>query len=1399
MSIKTGTLLFNLFSFKSSVLTLAFVVSLSSAHAQRLMDDFSPMIKGLPIVRNMAEGEDGKVYVAGNFSLVGDQRMGSIARLNADGTPDETFNYNGPKLGGAYVSDIVVSNDSILFVVVTDGLLVLKKDGTLDPDFKKDERISSIFGATFLNEKYLVTARMSDYPASYSLLLLNRDGSIDETYEPVEMDVSNIWARFHFTSDGDILIIGGITQFNGEEVGNVIRLNSDLSVDETFSPAHVSPEYYQIRDLTIQPDDKIILTGNFTSYADIDTPGGIIRLNSDGTVDNEFILGPLGNIINRGAHYASVLSDGKIVVAGLNYSDYLKYVIVKLNTDGSIDSQLPPNLIRHYDLDDLRMFVNADVEIFVAGDFIYYDSETLAGFAAFDVSGNRLPINPKIGRVPFIKNTAIQSDGKILIVGDFYEINGLEASQIARLNPDGTLDNTFTPDMALWNRQKARVSSVALQSDRKIVVGGYFTRLGLANYSSNLIRLGEDGVLDLTFDPIVSPRFVDQGVTEILIEPNDDIVIGGSFGFVGSTEVLHFAKIDAAGAVVNNFNGDNIVPLYSWVNSIVKSSEGDYIVAGTGYNPSVGFIYTFDETGSYTGSFGDFIDLTYLDIKDASITDSKLVFGGTYRGGGSANQAIPLYIVNLDGSDLDDLSINATDENDFASYSSLIEVGKGELIIGGYFEKINGYRQSGLNRVKLNGFIDQQFDFNVDGSVSFLMKEDEETLLVFGQFDKINEKDYLGGARLKFNNDIPIILSSISSFSTPEDMPMVVQLSDFDIVDADDIFPADFSLLIENGENYTVSGNLITPSTNFFGSLAVIVKVSDGKDESEPYELSIEVTPVNDKPVISGFVNIPGVAEGETFSLSLDNFTVTDPDNTFPDDFTLTLEPGTNYTLDGLTVIPNADFNGKLIVKARVNDGELSSDVFEAEITVVSTNEAPVISAFGGTLSTPEETVLVIELSDFSVQDPDNTFPEDFTLSIESGDNYTVAGATITPATAFNGTLTVPLKVNDGEADSPIFELSVEVTPVNDVPVILSYEGILTGNEDTPLAFSLGGFSVSDPDNTFPTDFSFTLEAGDNYTVDGVSILPAANYFGSLSVLATVSDGAASSAPYVIAVTINPVNDNAVITGYSGSTTTPEETALTIDMASLAVTDPDNSFPADFTLEIFESTTYTISGAQIIPINDFNGTMTVPVRVSTIENNSEHFNLTIEVTPVNDVPVIEGYSGELEMDENTSLEFNINSFLVSDPDNTFPDEHSVLVSEGDNYSVNGTSITPTTNFTGELSVPVSVSDGTAASTPKILTITVNEVTGISSLASSVAVFPIPTENELTLKMDNGFVGDFNIRLVDLSGKVVLDRTIRKNARSFESVIDLRHIGDGTFVFHVELPGHEVISRRIIIE
>jgi hypothetical protein len=66
------------------------------------------------------------------------------------------------------------------------------------------------------------------------------------------------------------------------------------------------------------------------------------------------------------------------------------------------------------------------------------------------------------------------------------------------------------------------------------------------------------------------------------------------------------------------------------------------------------------------------------------------------------------------------------------------------------------------------------------------------------------------------------------------------------------------------------------------------------------------------------------------------------------------------------------------------------------------------------------------------VNDPDNTYPTGFTLTIHDGNNYTHSGAVITPAADFNGTLTVPVHVNDGQSDSNVYDLQVTVTPVDD-------------------------------------------------------------------------------------------------------------------------------------------------------------------------------------------------------------------------------------------------------------------------------------------------------------------------------------------------------------------------------
>ena len=82
----------------------------------------------------------------------------------------------------------------------------------------------------------------------------------------------------------------------------------------------------------------------------------------------------------------------------------------------------------------------------------------------------------------------------------------------------------------------------------------------------------------------------------------------------------------------------------------------------------------------------------------------------------------------------------------------------------------------------------------------------------------------------------------------------------------------------------------------------------------------------------------------------------------------------------------------------------------------------------GGIEPSNNNSALTITLADLTVSDPDNSYPADFTLTVQDGVDYMRAGNTITPAAGFNSTLTVPVTVNDGTADSNVFHLSVMVT-----------------------------------------------------------------------------------------------------------------------------------------------------------------------------------------------------------------------------------------------------------------------------------------------------------------------------------------------------------------------------------
>jgi gliding motility-associated-like protein len=373
------------------------------------------------------------------------------------------------------------------------------------------------------------------------------------------------------------------------------------------------------------------------------------------------------------------------------------------------------------------------------------------------------------------------------------------------------------------------------------------------------------------------------------------------------------------------------------------------------------------------------------------------------------------------------------------------------------------------------------------------------------------------------SGNVPPVITGQVPLSTSKNKPLTLQLSDLKVTDPDNRYPSGFTLKISSGERYSVSGAVITPLKDFTGILQVKVVVNDGTDDSEPYELKVDVLDnKNIAPAITGQIPL-SISKNQPITLVLFHLKVTDPDNRFPDDFTLTVFPGNNYTFSNTTVKPDADFSGDLFVKISVHDGKASSEVYDLKITVTAgVNIKPVISGQTG-LKIVQGQSLEVKLSHIVVVDPDNKFPEDFSMNILDGDHYSVQDHRITPAQNFLGLLDVGITVNDGHTSSDPFNLKVQVVPKNRLEIIGQKN--LYVPEDSSLTLKLSDLLVNDPGNTYPAGFAFQILEGENYKTANGMIIPVADFFGNLTVSVQVSKGGSASAPFSLLVVVTPVND----------------------------------------------------------------------------------------------------------------------------------------------------------------------------------------------------------------------------------------------------------------------------------
>src|SRR5690606_26861185 len=205
------------------------------------------------------------------------------------------------------------------------------------------------------------------------------------------------------------------------------------------------------------------------------------------------------------------------------------------------------------------------------------------------------------------------------------------------------------------------------------------------------------------------------------------------------------------------------------------------------------------------------------------------------------------------------------------------------------------------------------------------------------------------------------------------------------------------------------------------------------------------------------------------------------------------------------------------------NDGDNN----EGNQPTTPPNVAPVITG-QREITTAKDVAVTLDLNMLEVDDPDNTYPSDFSLRVLEGNNYTLDHNTLTPASGFTGTLGVRVQVNDGIANSNTFTLNITVKEGNIPPQIIGQTPLAT-DEETPLSLGFDDLIVFDPDSRYPENFSINLFDGEHHTAQGRTITPRKDFSGTLTVMVTVDDGKLESDPYRLAIAVNPVNDAPVV------------------------------------------------------------------------------------------------------------------------------------------------------------------------------------------------------------------------------------------------------------------------------
>ncbi len=334
-------------------------------------------------------------------------------------------------------------------------------------------------------DKILIGGQFSRYnnkPRS-GLARLNADGTLDESFHAGEGANGAVY-DIALDANGKILVAGAFTRFNGSTRNRIARLNADGSLDTGFNPGE-GPNG-AVETIAVQADGRILIGGVFSTVYGVNKPG-IARLTSGAALDNNFNTGSGDTAgVNAAVRRIVVQPDQKILIGG----DFTRYNsdtnnrnrIARLNSNGTLDTTFDPGAGPSGTVRAIKVVTIGEEmtpKILIGGAFSTYQGVSRNGFARLNDTGELDgAFNPGTGTNGEVRAIALRTDGKILIGGAFTSCDGKALNGAALLGENGALVThlvnnqpaiSFTPPTEAANNVRALLSL----NDNRVLIGGW--------------------------------------------------------------------------------------------------------------------------------------------------------------------------------------------------------------------------------------------------------------------------------------------------------------------------------------------------------------------------------------------------------------------------------------------------------------------------------------------------------------------------------------------------------------------------------------------------------------------------------------------------------------------------------------------------------------------------------------------------------------------------------------------------------------------------------------------------------------------------------------------------------------------------------------------------------------